>query len=817
MARTKKMPARRQDIEPSTTIVSMPDRSGSRAGSTTISSTFEVEMQDPHVANPDSLETLGKSVSELINSINQLEQFGIESKSLPLPKIVVVGDQSSGKSSLIEAISEIKVPRASGLCTRCPLRINIKPTASDQQPWSCIVSINTRYNWYNGQFGQDPWVEKDIPTEVEFARTTSKAELEILIKRAQIAVLNPGSAPSNFLDEDFPEENAVTFSPNIVNLDISGPHLPTLSLYDLPGIISQSESGEKHLIQLVKKLAREYISNENTIVLLAYPMTVDPATSNAGGLVRDAQAQERCLGVLTKPDRLAIGESLQDWAGMLKNTKFTLGYGYSVALQPSQAQLDAGITNAEARILEHTFFNKDNAPWSTDFAEFSPRFGTPNLQKLLSELLAKVISKALPSIANTIRSKLETIDNELQQFPEPPRDNAMATVFTLVERFRTEVDKHMTGEIDRHINGEISSNSFILGWRQMTIDFRNELMAQKPGVLITTGAEPEWKKPSTSFGSFTNPLALNSDDEDEPPSLQDNGKRRMPSSTPSTPVSKRARGEPQTPRNRKLKHEPIYTEKKADLPEYKKSWGLQAIAEITRNHSTSGIPNGSDSRAEDYFISHAVEKWSIALNTFQQLVYQSLRETLETILKQVLREWYKTALWAETYASIQEQLDSITQSNLDNAAAFLRAEQLKPTTFNEEYLEYQRKKEMDAISERRRYTRAKSYLVFTEARPLEGPIYEKKLASLTNKELGDDKYIRHIEMMSRVRGYYNVAAATLVDSIAKMMQMELFEKARMTLASGLVETLRITEAEGMFSKLLIQEAHDTTCTDQYRG
>ena len=61
---------------------------------------------------------LGKGVGPLMKAIVNLRQHGIERMNIPLPKICVVGDQSTGKSSLIEALSEIKVPRGENTCTR---------------------------------------------------------------------------------------------------------------------------------------------------------------------------------------------------------------------------------------------------------------------------------------------------------------------------------------------------------------------------------------------------------------------------------------------------------------------------------------------------------------------------------------------------------------------------------------------------------------------------------------------------------------------------------------------------------------------------
>lgn len=55
--------------------------------------------------------------SHVLDIVQQLRQVGLDSV-LSLPQLVVCGDQSAGKSSVLEALTEIPFPRNDNLCTR---------------------------------------------------------------------------------------------------------------------------------------------------------------------------------------------------------------------------------------------------------------------------------------------------------------------------------------------------------------------------------------------------------------------------------------------------------------------------------------------------------------------------------------------------------------------------------------------------------------------------------------------------------------------------------------------------------------------------
>ena len=77
----------------------------------------ENEMIDVDVprmaAKPCMTEAFKDDVRPLIDLIDKLREYGLD-KDVPLPSIVVVGDQSSGKSSVLEALSGVQLPRGIG-------------------------------------------------------------------------------------------------------------------------------------------------------------------------------------------------------------------------------------------------------------------------------------------------------------------------------------------------------------------------------------------------------------------------------------------------------------------------------------------------------------------------------------------------------------------------------------------------------------------------------------------------------------------------------------------------------------------------------
>lgn len=147
-----------------------------------------------------------RALNALINSVRSVgAQLDVD-----LPRISVIGvradtgsanfstdsphqNQSAGKSSLVEAISEIKVPRDAGTCTRCPFEVRLQ-NAPDVQ-WTCQVMLRLEYDEGGSK-------SKDVH-EIPFGRqVTSPEDVEDLLRRAQLAILNPRESAQTFVTLD---------------------------------------------------------------------------------------------------------------------------------------------------------------------------------------------------------------------------------------------------------------------------------------------------------------------------------------------------------------------------------------------------------------------------------------------------------------------------------------------------------------------------------------------------------------------------------------------------------------------------------------
>jgi dynamin 1-like protein len=147
---------------------------------------------------------------------------------IELPQIIVVGSQSTGKSSILESIvGKDFLPRGSGIVTRCPLVLQLKRIGNSNQQ---IENEAVEY----GEF-----LHKKGERYYDFARIREEIESQT----SKIAGDNKNIS-------DIP-----------ISLTIYSPSVVDLTMVDLPGITKVPIKGQPHDIEeQIKKITYRYIS-----------------------------------------------------------------------------------------------------------------------------------------------------------------------------------------------------------------------------------------------------------------------------------------------------------------------------------------------------------------------------------------------------------------------------------------------------------------------------------------------------------------------------------------------------------------------------
>jgi GTPase SAR1 family protein len=216
-----------------------------------------------------------------LDSIDHLHLQGIN-HYISLPQIIVCSDQSSGKSSVLEAISSVSFPIRSSLCTRFPTELVLRKSS-----WAgiCVSIVPHRSRSESKQEALTQFHEE----------LDSFEGLPQLIKNAK-------SAMGIYT-------NAKSFSNDLLQVEISGPDRPHLTIIDLPGLI-HSETKQQSVadVKLVHKVVKSYIEEPRSIILAVVSAKNNVPNQIVLKLARAADPYStQTLGVITKPDTLVHG------------------------------------------------------------------------------------------------------------------------------------------------------------------------------------------------------------------------------------------------------------------------------------------------------------------------------------------------------------------------------------------------------------------------------------------------------------------------------------------------------------------------------
>ncbi|KAI0204468.1 dynamin family protein [Astrocystis sublimbata] len=327
---------------------------------------------------------------ELLDAVDQLRLQGLD-HYISLPQIIVCGDQSSGKSSVLEAISGIPFPVKSNLCTCFPTELILR-----RSPHADVTVSIVPHSPRRKRKGQE--------AISAFSKTLDGFDgLATLVDNAKIAmgISMQGSG----------------FSKDLLRIEISGPHHPHLTIVDLPGLIhSETKQQSASDVELVRDVVQTYMKQPRSIILAVVSAKNDFANQIVLKLARSADPEgKRTMGVITKPDMLFAGSGTEAmYISLAKNQEFEFTLGWHVLKNLDSEKVSGSSLLRLRNKEEKEFFSK--GVWSQ---LASSMLGIKALRGKLSEMLLKQIATELPHLIGEIDDKLSECSGLLGQLGEP--------------------------------------------------------------------------------------------------------------------------------------------------------------------------------------------------------------------------------------------------------------------------------------------------------------------------------------------------------------------------------------------------------------
>ncbi|XP_061378776.1 dynamin-1-like protein isoform X6 [Danaus plexippus] len=362
----------------------------------------------------------------LIPVINKLQDVfnTVGADAIQLPQIIVLGTQSSGKSSVIESlVGRSFLPRGPGIVTRRPLILQLVYSPKDSKEhrsaeevykrqedgndsWNPLAQL-TQNIFSKGTVNLDEW-GKFLHTKDKIYSDFDEIRKEIERETDRMAGSNKGICPE------------------AINLKIYSTRVVNLTLVDLPGITKvpigdQPEDIENQIRNLIVK----YIANPNSIILAVTAANTDMATSEAIKLAKDVDPDgRRTLAVVTKLDLMDAGTDAID---ILCGRVIPVKLGIIGVVNRSQQDIIDRKSITDSLKDEATYLQRK-------YPTIASRNGTPYLAKTLNRLLMHHIRDCLPELKVRVNVMISQFQSLLNSYGEDVSDKSQ-TLLQIITKF----------------------------------------------------------------------------------------------------------------------------------------------------------------------------------------------------------------------------------------------------------------------------------------------------------------------------------------------------------------------------------------------
>ncbi|KAL9609552.1 MAG: hypothetical protein Q9167_005683 [Letrouitia subvulpina] len=398
-------------------------------------------MDSNHLLSEDPFQN--RDTQRLFEAIDQLRSHGLN-HDLDLPELVIVGDQSVGKSSLLQSLTDIPFPVAGRLCTRFPTRIVSRRTPNESERTK--ISIE-RYGFsYRGPLVSN---EKLLERYSAFTRSSpsiSATEFKAIIDEAKSVMGISSSANRSDASSSSGDHN---FSKDVLKVEISGPDRSYFSILDVPGIfqsvthdITTKEKDD------VREMVTSYMAPEQSVIICVADGTYEVANQAAFEMTKEHDPErKRTVGVVTKCD---VTQDVTEVLELAQNAEIPLLHGWFFVRNRTPKELERGLTSRERHQIEEKFFSQE--PWNRLSKDHR---GTQALKKYLAHLLCERIQESFPSMLSTIETRQISEQNRLDECGNSRQtlEQKRTYLTSIAQKFHNLAEKVLWGRYD-----SISSN-----------------------------------------------------------------------------------------------------------------------------------------------------------------------------------------------------------------------------------------------------------------------------------------------------------------------------------------------------------------------
>ena len=250
----------------------------------------------PPAQQPNAMADMTSDLTKMFQVLDPLRSELKSLVNLTPPKVVVIGDESSGKSTVLEQLIRMPLfPRRKTFCTRLPIHVRLRrPDVTRGERTEVTMSVISATNYR--KHGRDA-VPEDPPCTIATASGFHFVQDKM-----------------DELERSLAGSTGGVVSDRIIVLDVLHPEVPVIDLIDLPGIVTVNVNAEAKR-EAVEKVISTQIEADRDAGMTSFYLVVVPAGErpNTNGALKYIQSQgllERAIGVFTKADEVRRPDDL---------------------------------------------------------------------------------------------------------------------------------------------------------------------------------------------------------------------------------------------------------------------------------------------------------------------------------------------------------------------------------------------------------------------------------------------------------------------------------------------------------------------------